>query len=158
MGERKLWRRLLVVLVVGVLVLYGGVHLLTSRFAWARSVAWMESDVGDQHRFPAREILTADRASALPKGPEPAALSRPVNLGLVGRPFEAYLEKTGTRAFLVVHHDQLVYERYLDGTRRDDRQTSFSAANSLLSTLVGIAVDKGYVDLTDTVKTYLPYL
>ena len=158
MGERKLLRRSLAALVVGVLVLYGAAHLLTSRFAWARSVAWLESDVGDQHRFPEREIPTADRASALATGPEPAALSRPVNLGLVGRPFEAYLEKTGTRAFLVVHHDRLVYERYLDGTRRDDRQTSFSAAKSFLSTLVGIAVDEGYVELDAPVTTYLPEL
>jgi CubicO group peptidase (beta-lactamase class C family) len=157
-GEKRLWRRALVALVVGVLVLYGAAHLLSSRFAWARSVAWMESDVDDQHRFPEREIPAPDRPSALRTGPEPAALSRPVNLGMVGRPFEAYLEKTGTRAFLVVHHDRLVYERYLDGTRREDRQTSFSAAKSFLSTLVGIAVDEGYVDLTAPVTTYLPEL
>ncbi len=41
---------LVVGLVVLVLAFFGVAHLLTSDFAWARAVAWQESDVEDPFR------------------------------------------------------------------------------------------------------------
>ena len=49
-------------------------------------------------------------------------------------------------------------ERSLDGATAEDRQTSFSTAKSVLSTLVGIAVDDGLVELDEPVTSYLPEL
>ena len=147
-----------VLAVVAVGAVFGSAQLLTDEFAWARTLAWFESDVDDQFRFPSREIATGNDVSALPRGDEPASLKAPVNVGLVGAPLDYYLEQHGTRAFLVVHHDRLVYERYFDGAERTDRQTSFSAAKSFLSTLVGIAVDEGKIRLDDPVTAYLPKL
>ena len=155
-------RRRVAVPVLALLVVLGGTylaaHLLTGRFAWARAVAWLESDIGDQRRFPAREVPAGDDVSPLPRGPEPAALGEPVNLGGVGRPLEEWLEQTGTRALLVVHHDRLVYERYLDDAGPGVRETSFSAAKSVVSTLVGIAADEGLLDVDAPVTRYLPEL
>jgi CubicO group peptidase (beta-lactamase class C family) len=145
-----------VLLVLG--LLYASAHLLTGRYAWARAVAWTESDIGDQHRFPARTIEAGPDVSPLPTGPEPAVLSAPVNLGGVGRDLDSFLEATGTRAFLVVHHDRLVYEKYFQGADEEDLQTSFSAAKSFVSTLVGIAVDQGLLEVTDPITAYLPEL
>jgi CubicO group peptidase (beta-lactamase class C family) len=139
-------------------VVYGSAFLLTDRFAWARAVAWGESDVDDRFRFPERLVAKGDDTSPLRPGAEPAALSAPVNVDLVGRPIDDLLQKTGTRAFLVVHHDQLVYERYFGGADAEQRQTSFSATKSFLSTLVGIAADEGLLKLTDPVTAYLPEL
>ena len=161
--RRRRWRRVVLALVVGLVVLvlafFGVAHLLTSDFAWARAVAWQESDVEDQFRFPARVVQGGKEVSPLPKGAEPAVLSAPVNVNGVGRPLDAALELSGTRAFLVVQHDRLVYERYFDGARREDLQTSFSTAKSFLSTLVGIAIDDGYIgDVSDPVTKYLPEL
>jgi CubicO group peptidase (beta-lactamase class C family) len=163
MSRRRSWRRALAtglaLLVVLAAATYGAAHLLTSRYAWARAVAWMESDVDDQFRFPSRTVEAGDTVSPLPRGPEPAALRGPVAVELVGRPFDDLLERSGTRAFLVVHHDRLVYERYFDGAEPTDLQTSFSAAKSFVSTLVGIAVDEGHIgDVTDPVTDYLPEL
>jgi CubicO group peptidase (beta-lactamase class C family) len=147
------------VLLLVLLACYGSAHLLTSRYAWARAVAWLESDTGDQFRFPDREIAAGDEASPLPRGETPEALRTPVNAGGVGRPLATFLAGTDTTAFLVVHDDRLVYERYLNGADRDDRQTSFSAAKSFASTLVGIAVDEGHIDsVTDPITDYLPEL
>lgn len=161
--RRRAWRRALLTLIVGLVVLvlasFGTAHLLTADFAWARAVAWQESDVEDQFRFPARIVQTGDEVSPLPKGAEPAALAAPVNVDGVGRPLDSLLRLSGTRAFLVVHHDRLVYERYFDGAGREDRQTSFSTAKSFLSTLVGIAIDEGLIgDVTDPVTKYVPEL
>lgn len=137
---------------------YLAAHLLTGRYAWARAVAWLESDIGDQHRFPAREVPADVDVSPLRRGPAPKALTRPVRLDGDGLPFDDWLERTGTRALLVVHEDRLVYERYLDDAGPDVRETSFSAAKSVVSTLVGIAADEGLLDIEDPVSAYLPEL
>ena len=128
---------------------YGAAHLLTDRYAWARAVAWMESDVEDQFRFPARTVPAGETVSELPSAPMSEELRLSVN---------DLLHDTGTRSFLVVHKDRLVVERYLDGATAEDRQTSFSMAKSVLSTLIGIAVDDGLVDLDEPVTAYLPEL
>jgi CubicO group peptidase (beta-lactamase class C family) len=150
--------RTVLALVLLAAVVYGSAFLLTDRFAWARAVAWGESDVGDRFKFPERMVAKGDGASALLPGDEPAALTGPVNVDLVGRPIDDLLRQTGTRAFLVVHHDRLVFERYFDGADGEQRQTSFSAAKSFLSTLVGIAQDEGLLRITDPVTAYLPEL
>jgi CubicO group peptidase (beta-lactamase class C family) len=138
-----------VVLAALLAVPYAAAHLLTDRYAWARAVAWLESDVEDQFRFPARTVDAGERVSPLPAAPTPEGLADEV---------AALVEGTGTRAFLVVHRDRLVLERYSDGVSATDRQTSFSMAKSVLSTLVGIAVDDGLLDLDEPVTAYLPEL
>jgi CubicO group peptidase (beta-lactamase class C family) len=151
--KRSRWGRRLVAGAVGLVVVlgpvYGAAHLLTGRYAWARAVAWMESDVDDQFRFPARTVPAGETVSELSTGPEREKLRSSV---------DDLIHATGTRAFLVVHRDRVVVERYLDGATARDRQTSFSMAKSVLSTLVGIAVDDGLLSLDEPVTTYLPEL
>ncbi len=145
-------------LVAGVLLLVSA-HLLDGRYAWARAVAWGESDVGDQFRFPARTIPAGDQVSALPRGPQPGGFPEIANLGGTGVELDSFLEATDTRAFLVVRHDRLVYEKYLNGATHNDRQTSFSSAKSFVSTLIGIATDEGFIgSVEDPITAYLPEL
>jgi CubicO group peptidase (beta-lactamase class C family) len=76
-----------------------------------------------------------------------------------GQSLDEQLQATDTLAFLVVHDDELVAERYFDGVQRDTLQTSFSVAKSFLSTLVGIAIDEGAIhSVTDPVTDYVPEL
>jgi CubicO group peptidase (beta-lactamase class C family) len=119
----------------------------------ARALIWRESDVGDQHRFPARRIRAGARASRLPRGDE-------VDFVLSGGGrLDKFLRETDTLAFVVVHRDRVVYERYFDGATPGDLQTSFSAAKSFVSTLVGIAIDAGLIgSVDDRVTEYLPEL
>jgi CubicO group peptidase (beta-lactamase class C family) len=133
--------------------LYGLAWLSTDESTLARAMVWRESDVGDQHRFPARRIPAGARASRLPGGVE-------ANLLVNGEaPLDEFLRATDTLAFVVVHDDRLVYQRYFQGSARDTLQTSFSAAKSFLSTLVGIAIDEGLIgSVEDPVTRYLPEL
>jgi CubicO group peptidase (beta-lactamase class C family) len=161
--EARPWRRWLRALAAGVLVLvlivavvYGWAWASLDRSSIARAMWWTEADVGDQHRFPARTISTSDEVSPLPAGPEihPRA---PDGSGAEG--FEAFLRDTGTLAFVIVHDDHVVYERYFGGADRRTRQTSFSVAKSFLSTLVGIAIDGGHIgSVSDPVTEYVPEL
>jgi CubicO group peptidase (beta-lactamase class C family) len=143
----------LAVLAGAALGVYGLAWLSTDESTLARAMIWRESDVGDQHRFPARRIPTGARASPLPAGVE-------ADLLVDGEgPLDEFLRATDTLAFVVVHDDRLVYERYFQGSARDTLQTSFSVAKSFVSTLVGIAIDEGLIgSVEDPVTKYLPEL
>jgi len=119
----------------------------------ARALWWRDADVGDQYRFPARRIPSGDVVSPLPSGQPFVPAARD------GEPFDAFLTRTGTLAFLVVHRDRLVYERYLNGAARGSLLTSLSVAKSVVSTLVGIAIQEGSIEsVVDPVTDYLPEL
>jgi len=69
------------------------------------------------------------------------------------------LHGTDTRAFVVVHQDRVVYQRYHGGSDPKTLQTSFSVAKSFVSALVGIAIDQGRIgSVDDPVTRYLPEL
>ena len=141
-------------LVAAVLGVYGWAWMSTDNSTFARAMIWRESDVGDQHRFPARRIPAGTRVSPLRTGAE-----ADLRLTGEGRGLDELLRETDTLAFLVIHEDRLVHERYFDGATRESLQTSFSAAKSFASTLVGIAIDDGLIEsVDDPVTDYLPEL
>jgi hypothetical protein len=73
---------------------------------------WMDADVGDQERFPARVIPTGGEASPLLGGDEIDLGPSP--LGGTGD-FDAFLRRTDSTSFLVLHDDGVVYEQYFGG-------------------------------------------
>ncbi|MGH3063091.1 MAG: serine hydrolase domain-containing protein [Gaiellaceae bacterium] len=142
------------VLIGAVLGVYGWAWASTDESTFARAMIWRESDVGDQHRFPARRIPTGARVSPLPAGADADIVVTRQPRGL-----DELLRETDTLAFVVVHQDRVVRERYFDGATRESLQTSFSAAKSFVSTLVGIAIDAGLIEtVEDPVTDYLPEL
>jgi CubicO group peptidase (beta-lactamase class C family) len=142
---------LLVAAVVGV---YGWAWSSTDESTIARALIWRESDVGDQDRFPARRIPAGARASPLLAGVEADLVVSGEGNGL-----DEFLRDTDTSAFLVVHEDRLVRERYFGGSTRESLQTSFSVAKSFVSTLVGIAIDEGLIgSVDDRLTEYVPEL
>ena len=128
--------------------------------AVARAVVWRDADVDDWRRFPALPVPTGPRTLELRPGSLPAGVLDEVTLpGGRTEDLDALLERTGTQAFLVLRGDELVDERYLHGGSREATQTSFSVAKSILSTLVGIAIDRGEIaSLDDPVTAYVPEL
>jgi CubicO group peptidase (beta-lactamase class C family) len=126
----------------------------TDESTLARALIWRESDVGDQHRFPTRRISAGALTS-------PLSVGRKADLTLTGEDSELgeFLAETDTLAFVVVHRDRLVSERYFAGSSRQSLQTSFSVAKSFVSTLVGIAIDEGLIgSIDDPVTDYVPEL
>lgn len=160
--RRRRWLRWIVIplafLVLGVAAVYGWALVSVQRSTTARAMVWMEADVGDIDRFPSRPIPTAATASTLHSGPDLDLDA--VTAGLVGPgDFDRFLRTNESLAFLVVHEDRLVSERYFGGSERTTLQTSFSVAKSILSTLIGIAVEEGGIgSIEDPVTEYVPEL
>jgi CubicO group peptidase (beta-lactamase class C family) len=152
-------RRLAIVVAVVLLVavgIYGWAAASVQRSSIARAMWWRDADVGDQDRFPSRAIPAGVGSSSLPNGTplDLASITAPTGAGV-----EELLGDTDTLAFLVVHDDRLVAERYFGDAQRDTLQTSFSVAKSFLSTLVGMAIDEGSIhSVTDPVTDYVPEL
>jgi CubicO group peptidase (beta-lactamase class C family) len=72
---------------------------------------------------------------------------------------DAFLEKTGTQAFLVIQNDTVIYERYFMGYQRDSLVTSFSVSKSFDSALTGIAIQEGSIkSVNDPITDYIPEL
>jgi CubicO group peptidase (beta-lactamase class C family) len=142
--------------VVVVLAVYGWAWASLDSSAVARAMIWMDADVGDQYRFPARVIPAGEDVSPLPSGDEIDLGASPLG---GNRGFDGFLRQTDTLSFLVVHDDRLVYERYFGGSDREALHTSWSVAKSVLSTLVGIAIEEGVIrSVDDPVTDYLPEL
>ena len=153
-GAGSLLLLALVVVVVG--------YLSAPNFYLTRTIFWGESDYKDLERFPARTIHNAPPASRFDKLPADNLYASQIEA--IGRDssngsFDRYLEASGTTAFLVVHDDKLLYERYFNGYDQRSVNTSFSMAKSFASALVGLAIDEGYIkSIEEPITNYLPEL
>ncbi len=68
-----------------------------------------------------------------------------------------YIEQLGTRSLLVFKGDSLLYEEYWDEHNQSTVSNSFSAAKTVISMLIGIAIEEGHIkSLDDPASRYLP--
>ena len=154
-GASSLLLLALVMVVIG--------YLSAPNFYLTRTIFWGESDYKDLEKFPARTIHNGPSVSRFDKLPadnryasEIEAIERDTNNG---ESLEEYLDASGTTAFLVIHDDRLLYERYFDGYDESSIHTSFSMAKSFASALVGIAIDEGHINsVNEPITNYIPEL
>jgi CubicO group peptidase (beta-lactamase class C family) len=150
----------LLLLLAAVVVLIG--YLSAPNFYLTRTIFWGESDHKDLERFPARAIHNAppiSRFDELPAANPYASQIEAIGNRSTNGSLIDYLEASGTTAFLVIHEDKLVYERYFNGYDDTDLNTSFSMAKSYASALVGIAIDEGYIkSVNEPITNYIPGL
>ena len=70
-----------------------------------------------------------------------------------------YLQRNFVTGILVLHDDQIVFEKYFHGADENSRFVSMSVSKSIVSILVGAAVADGKIkSIDDAVPEYLPYL
>lgn len=72
---------------------------------------------------------------------------------------DSNLQDTYTYAFLVIRNDSILYERYFGNITEETKMPSFSVAKSVTSTLLGIALEEGYIkNLNEPITNYIPRL
>lgn len=70
-----------------------------------------------------------------------------------------FLKDSKTTGLIVIQNDKIVHEAYYLGNTDTTRNISWSMAKSYISTLVGIAVDQGYIrSINEQITTYVPEL
>lgn len=81
--------------------------------------------------------------------PQPWAKAARYNHAEPDEHFLDSLHLMQTTAFLVVQNDSILFEYYADGVKDTDISNSFSAAKSIVSLLIGCAIDDGYIKNVD---------
>ena len=147
-------------------------HAARSLLLWATAVSsactsyriirYREPDARNQNMFPARAVRRADvawnfaRAATVRTDLDTVTVRGPDGTRM---PFSKYVVDYKVLAFVVVRNDTIIYETYHDGMTPSTIHNSFSAAKSVLSALVGIAVGEGKIrSLDDPITDYLTEL
>jgi CubicO group peptidase (beta-lactamase class C family) len=114
-------------------------------------------------RYPAIEkvyqvatIKKGAKVSELPAG-------QPIDPKIVikgkSQDFDAFMKQWRISGVIAVKDGKVVFERYGMGRTPDQRWTSFSVAKSVTSTLIGAAVQDGYIrSIYDPITRYIPEL
>lgn len=110
------------------------------------------------HWFPKIDQYTIFENRTVRAGdPQPWSVS--VNYGKkqIDERFLADFERFETVAFVVIHKDSLLFEQYWGGYGPQSRSNSFSMAKSIVSLLIGAAVDEGLItSVRQPVSDFLP--
>ena len=150
----------LVALVLTAGAVYGWAWLMQDRSAVARAIIWLDAGVDDRLRFESRPIAAGGDVLPLETVAPPDGALDEVTLSDGSRTdLQDLLEETGTTSFIVLRDDRVWMEAYPTASGRDEPVTSFSVAKSILSTVVGLAIDRGDLSsLDDPVTDYVPEL
>ena len=108
--------------------------------------------------FPTRTVSGSSHPLPLPRA---AVLLTDVRFSDQGRDYnlDSYLELNRIAAILVLQDGHVKLERYRFGNTDRTRWMSMSVAKSITSTLVGAAINEGYIgSLADPVTRYVPSL
>ena len=121
-----------------------------------RYIRWFLPDVYDLNKFPFEKVENGDSEFKIPK--RQSALINEIKFEINGKKFNLseLINNTKTNAFIILHNDTIIYENYT----RDNSETTlfkaFSATKSVLSALIGIAIDEGKIkSIDDPVKNYV---
>ncbi|WP_432410474.1 serine hydrolase domain-containing protein [Rasiella sp. SM2506] len=124
-----------------------------------RFVYYNYANITDYQIFPSRSIAKPENAFTFPKA-SMQFVQDSLTLTSKGEKtkiiFEEYLISNKTVAYLVIQNDSILYENYFNDYEESSIVNSFSMAKSVLSILVGVAIDEGKIkSIHEPVTNYL---
>ncbi|HOZ45098.1 MAG TPA: serine hydrolase [Candidatus Hydrogenedentes bacterium] len=140
---------------IGVLVVIVAAGAALSSCSFGRVVYHNVSEIDDFEFMPCRELTASPEPFrfSLPGDPENALVQEK------RQELNAFHERNDTTALLIIKDDVIVFENYYQGYDRSTPSMSFSTAKSILSILVGCAIDDGYLEsVQEPVTRYVPEL
>jgi CubicO group peptidase (beta-lactamase class C family) len=127
----------------------------------SRFVIYNVADVNDYKIFPSRITHTNNEKFCFAPNHCSDEIRVPVNIlsGNQKMYFDEFLETKKTLAFLIIQNDTMIYEKYFNKCDQSTVIPSFSVAKSVTSTLIGCAIDDGYIkSIEQPVTDYIPEL
>ena len=114
-----------------------------------KALMYQKPDIDDYTIFDNRVVMSGNY--------EPWAEVPGFNQKNIPAAYTKEFKKFKTVAFLVVKDQKILFEKYWEGYSQDSKSNSFSMATSIVSLLVGIALDEGSIQSVDQpVGDYLP--
>jgi len=116
----------------------------------------------DTTMLPRMLITQAPNPVSLPKAQQDITLP-PLDHWVVGVPLDSaqspedFLAQHGTKAFIIIQNDTVVYEKYFNGFKPHEELLLFSITKTVVATLVGVAMREGKIQsLEQPVADFLP--
>ena len=153
---------LIAVLIVFVAITLSGFVWLRSTPYWAGITLFWESKRVENFRsmdtvFPYRPVARGGDVWSF--GNAPRVLPQHFRFDGHSRNLADFLTDTKTAGLVVVHDGDIVFEDYRLGATERSKFTSWSMAKSVLSALIGIAVEEGAIEsIGDPLSRYVPAL
>lgn len=114
-------------------------------------VGWGVHSVHDYKTHPAEVVEKA-------ANPQLWALDSMYNQRSIPDSLMMVIDSNDTHAFLVFQDGKLLYEKYFDGYDNSTLSGSFSAAKSIISMLIGVAIDEGKIkSVNEPVGNYIDH-
>lgn len=140
---KKFWRVLLTIMLV-----FAIIYIFLPAYV-QQALIHQTPDIDDYKIFYNRTIQAGT--------PQPWQLHEKYNSFKIAEADRALIESFNTVAFLVIQDQKIVYEEYWDGYSKESLSNSFSAGKSVVSLLIGIALDEGYIkSLDQKVMEFVP--
>lgn len=119
-----------------------------------RFIIYNFADIKDYKKFKSRALVPGDNKFSFmttQSGKFPKEINQ--------MPFEKFLKKNKTVAFLIIRNDTIHYENYFSGYGKENIVPSFSMAKSVTSILIGCAIDDGLIkSVNEPITNYIPEL
>ncbi len=143
------FKKVILYLFLAVLIGVGIFMILPSNYYVHRAlIHWLPKI--DQYAIFDNRLVRAD-------DPQPWDFAADVDSKTISPENEADFKKYETVAFVVVQHNQIIFEQYWKNYSPLSLSNSFSMSKSLLSLLVGCAISDGYIKSVDEpVSDFLP--
>lgn len=107
--------------------------------------------------LPVRQISAPTTSSEFPVPADQFRLPETYTFQGTAHSTDRFLDDTDTSALLVIHNGSLVFERYFKTGGQQVPWLSMSVAKSVVSALVGIALDEGLISsIEDPISNYIP--
>ena len=134
-----------------IIIVLGGLSF-TPQFAHLKNFAsWGVHTIHDYKTHPTRLVPSGGKPQYWP-------LDSSYNKLVISDSLLAIMDSNDTHAFLVIQDGKLIYEKYWDGYTPTTLSGSFSAAKSMISLLIGIAVDEGKIkSIEEPAGNYVPH-
>jgi len=119
-----------------------------------RFIVYNFAEINDHKKFDSRPLRASENPFVFQALAESQFSSEFSNIA-----FEELLKNNKTVAFLVIHRDTIIYERYFNKYNQQDIVPSFSMAKSITSMLIGCAIDDGLIQsIQEPVTKYISEL
>lgn len=110
-----------------------------------RVLTHWDSSVSDYKIFPERTIEKSKQPYSYTKNTAFQFDNLTVHYANRQGNLSTFIQNTDTTSFIVVKNDQIIYEQYANGYQENSVNTSFSMAKSVVSLLVGKAIENGSI-------------
>jgi CubicO group peptidase (beta-lactamase class C family) len=142
--NKIIWISVVIIIASINIVLY-----VTGKTYYYKALLYNYVDIDDQDLFPVREIKAG---KAMPWN-----IAVDYNKTALPDTLLKTLEKYKSVAFLVIKNDSILHEQYWEGYGKKSHSNSFSMGKSFMSTLIGIAIDKGDIkNVNQSVCEFIP--